>query len=142
MLGNNKWTTFLTQELPPVIDAGLKTNGVNSLAGISMAGTSVLNLAVAAPDLYKSVGAYSGCAETSTPAGRAYMDMVVDSRGGGDVTNMWGARTIRRGSRTPLWPRPRSCAARTCTSPPETACPARTTRSKSPAAAQRLSPSE
>ncbi|MFC4604805.1 alpha/beta hydrolase [Rhodococcus kronopolitis] len=96
-LGNNKWTTFLTQELPPLIDAGLKTNGVNALAGISMAGTSVLNLAIAAPTLYKSVGAYSGCAETSTPAGRAYIDMVVDSRGGGDTTNMWGDKN------DPMW---------------------------------------
>ncbi|SDD58063.1 alpha/beta hydrolase [Rhodococcus tukisamuensis] len=96
-LGNNKWTTFLTQELPPIIDAGLKTNGVNSLAGISMAGTSVLNLAIAAPKLYKSVGAYSGCAETSTPAGQAYIDMVVDSRGGGNLDNMWGPKD------GPLW---------------------------------------
>ncbi|MFE3290782.1 alpha/beta hydrolase [Rhodococcus sp. NPDC059234] len=89
-LGRNKWTTFLTEELPPIIDKAFGTTGVNSLAGISMAGTSVLNLAIAAPTLYKSVGAYSGCAETSTDAGKFYVRTVVESRGGADATNMWG----------------------------------------------------
>ncbi|MHA4851441.1 alpha/beta hydrolase [Rhodococcus sp. MSC1_016] len=89
-LGNNKWTTFLTQELPPIVDAELGTNGVNSIAGISMAGSSVLSLAQSAPELYESVGAYSGCAMTSTDPGRTYVRMVVESRGGGDTSNMWG----------------------------------------------------
>ena len=89
-LGRNKWQTFLTQELPPIIDDTFGTTGVNSIAGISMAGTSVLNLAIAAPDLYRSVGAYSGCAETSTEAGQAYVRTVVESRGDADATNMWG----------------------------------------------------
>ncbi|AQA20799.1 esterase family protein [Rhodococcus sp. MTM3W5.2] len=89
-LGRNKWTTFLTKELPPIIDDAFDTTGVNSIAGISMAGTSVLNLAIAAPQLYKSVGAYSGCAETSTDAGKFYVRTVVESRGGAEATNMWG----------------------------------------------------
>nr|WP_156042453.1 alpha/beta hydrolase family protein [Rhodococcus sp. UNC363MFTsu5.1] len=91
-LGKNKWTTFLTKELPPLIDSEFKTNGVNSMAAISMTGTSVLNLAIAAPGLYKSVASYSGCAETSTDMGRAYIKMVVESRGGAKVENMWGAK--------------------------------------------------
>ncbi|MFD4292191.1 alpha/beta hydrolase [Rhodococcus sp. NPDC058505] len=89
-LGRNKWTTFLTQELPPIIDAAFKGNGTNSLAAISMTGTSVLNLAIQAPGVYKSVAGYSGCAETTTPAGKAYIKLVVESRGGGDTENMWG----------------------------------------------------
>lgn len=89
-LGRNKWTTFLTKEVPSIVDQALGTNGVNSIAGISMAGGSVLSLAESAPDLYKGVAAYSGCAQTSTDPGRAYVKMVVESRGGADVTNMWG----------------------------------------------------
>ncbi|MGW0045008.1 alpha/beta hydrolase [Rhodococcus sp. NPDC003348] len=89
-LGRNKWTTFLTEELPPIIDSAFKGNGTNSLAAISMTGTSVLNLAIKAPGLYKSVAGYSGCAETSTPAGQTYIKLVVESRGGGDTENMWG----------------------------------------------------
>lgn len=90
VLGRNKWTTFFTKELPPLIDKELKTTKVNAIAGISMAGTSVLNLAIAAPKLYRSVAAYSGCARTSDPLGQAYIRMVVADRGQGNVNNMWG----------------------------------------------------
>ncbi|MFC4373776.1 alpha/beta hydrolase [Nocardia halotolerans] len=87
--GVNQWTTFLTRELPPVIDATFATTGVNSLAGISMAGSSVLDLAIQAPELYRSVAAYSGCATTSDPVGREFVSLVV-RLGGGDAENMWG----------------------------------------------------
>lgn len=88
--GRNMWTTFLTEELPPVVDAAFATTGVNALAGISMAGTSVLDLAIQAPDLYRSVAAYSGCAMTSDPLGKAFVETVV-RLGGGNPENMWGS---------------------------------------------------
>lgn len=90
VLGRNKWQTFLTEELPPLLDSHLKSTGVNAIAGISMAGTSVLNLAIAAPELYRSAAAFSGCARTSDPLGQAYIRTVVGDRGRGDITNMWG----------------------------------------------------
>ncbi|WOC12813.1 alpha/beta hydrolase [Gordonia sp. MP11Mi] len=90
VLGRNKWQTFLTTELPPLVDKAFDTTGANAIAGISMAGTSVFNLAIAAPDLYRSVAAYSGCARTSDPLGQAYIRTVVGDRGRGDITNMWG----------------------------------------------------
>lgn len=89
VLGRNKWTTFLTRELPPVIDAKLNANGVNGIAGISMAGTSVLALAETAPDLYRGVASYSGCAETNTELGRLAVGAVVGGSGG-DIANIWG----------------------------------------------------
>lgn len=88
-LGLNKWTTFLTEELPPIVDATFGTTGENAIAGLSMSGTSVLSLAESAPSLYRAVGAFSGCAETSTQPGRDYVNFVVSARGG-DVVNMWG----------------------------------------------------
>lgn len=90
VLGRNKWQTFLTEELPPLVDKSFTTTGANAIAGISMSGTSVLNLAIAAPKLYRSVAAYSGCARTSDPLGQAYIRTVVGDRGRGDITNMWG----------------------------------------------------
>ena len=87
--GINKWTTFLTQELPPVIDDAFDTTGDNAIAAISMTGTSVLDLAIQAPDLYKSVGSYSGCAITSETPGRQFVKLVV-GLGDGNVDNMWG----------------------------------------------------
>lgn len=89
VLGLNRWTTFLTEELPPIVDATLGTTGENAVAGLSMAGTSVLSLAEAAPSVYRAVGAFSGCAETSTQPGQDYVTFVVSFRGG-DVNNMWG----------------------------------------------------
>lgn len=88
-LGRNKWRTFLTEELPPIIDATLNTTGVNAIAGLSMSATAVLNLAIAAPDRYRAVGAYSGCASVDDPMGRTAIDLVL-ARGGADPVNMWG----------------------------------------------------
>lgn len=88
-LGRNMWETFLTRELPPIIDSALDTTGANAIAGLSSSATSVLNLAIAGPGLYRAVGSYSGCASTSDDLGQAYVKTVV-ARGGGDVENMWG----------------------------------------------------
>lgn len=89
VLGVNKWRTFLTEELPPLVDARFRGNGVNAIAGLSMAATSVLQLATARPDLYRSVAAYSGCPHVSDRAGHSLIEMVVGA-GGGDVNNMYG----------------------------------------------------
>ncbi|WP_415973686.1 alpha/beta hydrolase [Rhodococcus sp. 077-4] len=90
VLGRNKWETFLVEELPPLIDDLLDTNGRNAIAGISMAATSVLNLAAHHPGLYRAVGSYSGCASTTDALGRAYVKTVVSMAVGANVTNMWG----------------------------------------------------
>ncbi|MCZ4521311.1 alpha/beta hydrolase family protein [Rhodococcus ruber] len=90
VLGRNKWSTFLGLELPPLMNALLDSNGINSVAGISMAGTSVLQLAIAHPSVYRSVASYSGCARTSDPVGAMYVRSVVEARGGGSTANMWG----------------------------------------------------
>ncbi len=105
--GYNKWTTFLTEELPSVINQTFqgKTNGRNGVAGLSMAGSSVLSLAEWADDrgsasnggadsgnLYSAVGAYSGCAATSTFPGQQYVEIVTGIRGGINVEDMWGPK--------------------------------------------------
>ncbi|KQU36393.1 MULTISPECIES: alpha/beta hydrolase [unclassified Rhodococcus (in: high G+C Gram-positive bacteria)] len=89
-LGRNKWETFLTQELPPVIDASLGTTGTQAIGGISMAASAVLMLAADRPGFYSSVASFSGCAGTSDDLGRAWVTLVVEARGGGDTENMWG----------------------------------------------------
>lgn len=90
LLGRNKWQTFLTKELPPLINNQFRTTGRNAIGGISMSGTSVLDLAIQAPKLYTSVAAFSGCARTSDPLGQAYVKLVVESFGAKSVENMWG----------------------------------------------------
>lgn len=89
VLGRQQWTTFLTRELPPLMDEAFHGTGVNAAAGISMAATSVFQLALAAPRTYVAIGSYSGCIRTSDPVGRMMVRAVV-GRWGGDATNMWG----------------------------------------------------
>jgi S-formylglutathione hydrolase FrmB len=90
VLGRNKWQTFLTQELPPVLDDALNANGVNAIGGLSMSAGSVLDLAIQAPGLYRGVASYSGCAQTSDPMARNFVRLLVEARGRGDTDNMWG----------------------------------------------------
>nr|WP_307829876.1 alpha/beta hydrolase family protein [Antrihabitans stalagmiti] len=90
VLGRNMWQTFLTRELPPVLDDALGANGVNAIGGLSMSAGSVLDLAVQAPGLYRGVASYSGCAMTSDPIGQALIRIVVEGGGKGDTRNMWG----------------------------------------------------
>lgn len=89
VLGRQRWTTFLTGELPRVIDAEFGGSGANAIAGVSMAGTAAFHLALAAPRLYRAVGSYSGCVSTSGPQGHAIVDTVVSGQNG-DSVNMWG----------------------------------------------------
>ncbi|WP_428847685.1 alpha/beta hydrolase [Nocardia tengchongensis] len=88
-LGQPMWKTFLTEELPPLVDAALDTDGTHAIAGMSMSGTSVLQLAIAAPGLYRAVAAYSGCAQISDPVGQKFANLVI-SIGGGNPVNMYG----------------------------------------------------
>ncbi|WP_433192803.1 alpha/beta hydrolase [Nocardia sp. CA-107356] len=88
-LGVVKWKTYLTEELPPLIDSALGTNGVNAIAGVSMSGTSVLQLPIAKPGLYRAVASYSGCAQIADSVGQSYVRLTV-AYGGGDAANMYG----------------------------------------------------
>ncbi|WP_141811747.1 alpha/beta hydrolase [Nocardia bhagyanarayanae] len=92
VLGRQRWSTFLTRELPPLVDAEFHGTGANAIAGISMAGTSVFQLALAAPGLYRGIGSYSGCVRTSDPQGQVLVNAVVNARLGNTV-NMWGPPT-------------------------------------------------
>ncbi|WP_369801746.1 alpha/beta hydrolase [Nocardia sp. BMG51109] len=88
-LGRNKWKTYLTEELPPIIDRALGTNGLNAIAGISTSATTVLSLPIAKPGLFKSAAAYSGCVQASDPVGSRFVKTAV-AWGGGNADNMWG----------------------------------------------------
>lgn len=89
-LGRNKWQTFFLEELPPLVDAALGTNGVQAIAANSMTATAVLQYAIAKPGFYSAVAGYSGCAQTSDPIGKEFMKLVVETYGGGDIRNMYG----------------------------------------------------
>lgn len=89
-LGNNKWETFLTRELPNYMS---RTHGAargkNGIAGLSMSGTSALNLASRHPNLYKAVASYSGYPTVTMPGFTQGIQASVAEMGG-DPSNMWG----------------------------------------------------
>lgn len=89
VLGRQRWTTFLTEELPDIVDSAFGGTGANALAGLSMASSAVFRLALAAPGRYRAIGSFSGCVRTSDPAGQVMVDAIVASRRG-DPVNMWG----------------------------------------------------
>ena len=90
-LGFNKWQTFLNDELPPIIEGFLGADGNRTAVGVSMSGTSVLNMAIAKPGFWRSVASFSGCPQTSDPIGHEFVRITVENWGGGQsVENMWG----------------------------------------------------
>lgn len=91
-LGRQKWKTFLSRELPPLIDKYLGASGRNGITGFSMAGTSVLALAATTGDLYSSVAAYSGCAQISDPIGQEFLRITEETWGWVNADNMYGPR--------------------------------------------------
>ncbi|WP_405137139.1 alpha/beta hydrolase [Nocardia sp. NBC_01388] len=89
VLGRQRWSTFLTQELPPIMDTAFGGSGRNALAGPSMASSAVFRLALAAPGRYRAIGSYSGCVRTGDAAGQLMVDAIVASQRG-DPRNLWG----------------------------------------------------
>ncbi|MFD1812012.1 alpha/beta hydrolase [Rhodococcus gannanensis] len=88
-LGVDEWETFLTEELPPIVDARFDGNGIDAIAGLSMGAHAALNLTARHPDMYAGVAAFSGCADNSQADSRLSVRATVAWKGG-DADNMWG----------------------------------------------------
>ena len=89
-LGHVRWETFLSQELPAYMQSHFQSDNVNNaIAGLSMSGTSALNLAAHHPDFYKAVASFSGYPTVSAPGyAQGIQASVVEM--GGNPLNMWG----------------------------------------------------
>nr|WP_245551845.1 alpha/beta hydrolase family protein [Gordonia aichiensis] len=92
VLKNNRWETFLTKELPPLIAQRFATNGVNAIGGLSMGALGAMSIAVRNPEMYSGVAAFSGCLDQGTPDFRRATAATVETRGG-NPNNMWGPIT-------------------------------------------------
>ncbi|MFE9321278.1 alpha/beta hydrolase [Nocardia sp. NPDC052278] len=91
--GRYQWETFLTEELPPIIDARYG-NGVNAIGGLSMGGSAAFILAARHPELYRAIAGYSACPDTTLAMGAVMFSI---ANRGGDPVNMWG------GPGSPAW---------------------------------------
>lgn len=88
--------SYLAEDLPRLFESDSRYGGNTgddrgrSLAAISMTATSVLTIAQKHPGVFDGIGSYSGCAETSTPIGHEFINIVTGLRGGANLDNMWG----------------------------------------------------
>ncbi|WP_231386853.1 alpha/beta hydrolase family protein [Nocardia sp. BMG111209] len=92
VLGLNRWETFLVDELPPIAETYLGSDGRRAIAGVSMGAQGAMMLAQRHPGFYHAVSGISGCYSTSDQLGRTVTQLTVASRGG-DPDNLWGPPT-------------------------------------------------
>ncbi|MQY17469.1 alpha/beta hydrolase [Nocardia macrotermitis] len=88
-LGLNRWETFLIDELPPIVEAYLHSDGRRAVAGVSMGAQGAMMLAQRHPGFYRAVAGISGCYSTADDIGEALTRITVASRGG-NPENLWG----------------------------------------------------
>lgn len=97
VLGPNMWETFLTKELPPLLESdtapGLADvhNDRYGTLGVSMGGGPAVHLVNQHPDMFGAAAGISSCYSSTDPIGYQYHRLTVDAEGG-DATNMWGPR--------------------------------------------------
>lgn len=84
-----QYQTYMTKELPPLINAQYRTNGRNAVGGLSSTGGTAIDYAVQAPGVYKAAGSYSGFLTPSDPQSAQQVSLTI-STGGLSADNMWG----------------------------------------------------
>ena len=84
LLGRMQWETFLTSELPTVLEreADLRFNGTRYIGGLSMGGGAAVRLANLHPDLYRGTFGFSGCYSPTSTDGRGFLNLINTATGG------------------------------------------------------------
>ncbi|APT85625.1 alpha/beta hydrolase-fold protein [Corynebacterium aquilae] len=90
------WESFLTNELPAVLNNGYRSNGKRAIVGLSMGGTAAINLAEHRPDLFEFVGSFSGYLDTTSIGMPMGIAGALKDGGGYDADAMWGPAGSKR----------------------------------------------
>nr|WP_255342569.1 alpha/beta hydrolase-fold protein [Nocardia sp. CNY236] len=90
---NYKWETFLTDELPPLLESRWRATPVRGVQGLSMGGTAAMFLTARNPGFARYAGSYSGFLTTTTLGMPQAIDFAVRDVGGFDSAAMWGPPT-------------------------------------------------
>jgi diacylglycerol O-acyltransferase/trehalose O-mycolyltransferase len=80
-----QYQTYMTQELPPLINEEYNANGRNAVGGLSSTGGTAIDYAIQAPGQYRAVGSYSGM--PSVDPQQVSMTLM---GGGASADAMWG----------------------------------------------------
>ena len=82
---SKQYQTYMTQELPPLMNKQYNTNGENAVGGLSSTGGTAVDYAIQAPGQYRAVGSYSGM--PSVDPQQVSMTLM---GGGASAEAMWG----------------------------------------------------
>lgn len=93
---SKQYQTYMTRELPPVINAAYNGTGRSAVGGLSSTGGTAIDYAVQAPGVYSAVASYSGFPAVSDPQAAQQVALTLMS-GGASADNMWGPQG------GPLW---------------------------------------
>ncbi|WP_067696409.1 alpha/beta hydrolase-fold protein [Nocardia jejuensis] len=88
-----RWETFLTKELPPLLEHDWRTSAVRGLAGLSMGGTAAMSLAARNPGFARYAASYSGLLTLTTLGMPQAVRYTVNDAGGFDSDAMFGSAT-------------------------------------------------
>ncbi|WP_137722744.1 alpha/beta hydrolase-fold protein [Prescottella subtropica] len=87
---NYKWETFLTKELPPILEGQWRTTQDRGVVGLSMGGTSAMALTARNQGFFKFAGSLSGILTTTTLGMPQAIAYAMQDAGGFDADAMWG----------------------------------------------------
>lgn len=90
---NYKWETFLTKELPPLLEGQWRATNVRGVEGLSMGGTAAMFLAARNPGWVRHAASYSGFLTLTTLGMPQAVNFAMRDAGGFDSEAMFGPPT-------------------------------------------------
>ncbi|MGR6579154.1 alpha/beta hydrolase-fold protein [Rhodococcus qingshengii] len=87
---NYQWETFLTKELPPILEKGWRTTQTRGVVGLSMGGTSAMFLTARNPGFFKFAASLSGILTTTSLGMPQAIQFAMTDAGGYNSAAMWG----------------------------------------------------
>lgn len=88
---NYKWETFLTKELPAILERDWRTTDKRGVVGLSMGGTAAMFLPARNPGFAQFAASLSGILTTTTLGMPEAIHYAMMDAGGFDSEAMWGA---------------------------------------------------
>lgn len=90
---NYRWETFLTKELPPLLDKDWRTTNVRGLTGVSMGGSAAMMLAGRNPGFARYAASFSGLLTLTTLGMPQAIAYAMREAGGYNADAMFGPPT-------------------------------------------------
>ncbi|WP_328856022.1 alpha/beta hydrolase-fold protein [Williamsia herbipolensis] len=87
---NYQWETFLTKELPPILQGQWRSTDVRGVEGLSMGGSAAMMLSERNPGFFRFAASFSGILQLSSFGMPQAVQFAVRDAGGYDSAKMFG----------------------------------------------------